>query len=194
MKISKVVERMRRGERFQHDDPDYPALWQEFEQTRSLVAELNGTFHTPDEITSLLSEIWGQETVEVRMFPPFYTAFGKLTKVGKGVFINFGCTFLDQGGITIEDGVFIAPDVKILTEGHPEEPTLRHTLVTAPIHIGRNVWIGAGAMILPGVTIGENAIIAAGAVVNKDVPANMIVGGVPARELREIRREEAMKE
>ena len=84
--------------------------------------------------------------------------------------------------------------MKILTEGHPEEPTRRRTLVTAPVHIGRNVWIGAGAMILPGVTIGENAIIAAGAVVNKDVPANMIVGGVPARELREIRREEAMKE
>ncbi len=194
MRVSRVVERMRRGERFQHDDPDYPALWQEFEQTRSLVAELNGRYHTPDEITSLLSDIWGQETVEVRMFPPFYTAFGKLTKVGKGVFINFGCTFLDQGGITIEDGVFIAPDVKLLTEGHPEDPALRHTLVTAPIHIGRNVWIGAGAMILPGVTIGENAIIAAGAVVNRDVPANMIVGGVPARELREIRREEAVKE
>ena len=194
MKISKVVERMRRGDLITHTDPDYPELWMEFERTRSLVAELNGTFHTPDEITSLLSEIWGQEQVEVRMFPPFYTAFGKLTKVGKGVFINFGCTFLDQGGITIEDGVFIAPDVKILTEGHPEEPTRRRTLVTAPVHIGRNVWIGAGAMILPGVTIGENAIIAAGAVVNKDVPANMIVGGVPARELREIRREEAMKE
>ena len=194
MKISKVVERMRRGDLITHTDPDYPELWMEFERTRSLVAELNGTFHTPDEITSLLSEIWGQEQVEVRMFPPFYTAFGKLTKVGKGVFINFGCTFLDQGGITIEDGVFIAPDVKILTEGHPEEPTRRRTLVTAPVHIGRNVWIGAGAMILPGVTIGENAIIAAGAVVNRDVPANMIVGGAPARELREIRRAEAMKE
>ena len=185
---------MRRGDLITHTDPDYPELWMEFERTRSLIAELNGSYHTPDEITSLLSEIWGQERVEVRMFPPFYTAFGKLTKVGKGVFINFGCTFLDQGGITIEDDVFIAPDVKILTEGHPEDPALRHTLVTAPIHIGRNVWIGAGAMILPGVTIGENAIIAAGAVVNKDVPANMIVGGVPARELREIRREEAMKE
>lgn len=194
MKISKVVERMRRGDLITHTDPDYPELWMEFERTRSLIAELNGSYHTPDKITSLLSEIWGQELFEVRMFPPFYTAFGKLTKVGKGVFINFGCTFLDQGGITIEDGVFIAPDVKILTEGHPEEPTRRRTLVTAPVHIGRNVWIGAGAMILPGVTIGENAIIAAGAVVNRDVPANMIVGGVPARELREIRREEAMKE
>ena len=186
--MSNVIERMRRGDLITHTDPDYPLLWQEFEKTRSLVAELNGSYHTPDEITSLLSQIWGQELVEVRMFPPFYTAFGKNTRVGRGVFINFGCTFLDQGGITIEDGVFIAPDVKILTEGHPEEPTRRHTLVTKPIHVGRNVWIGAGATILPGVSIGENAIIAAGAVVSKDVAANMIVGGVPARELREIRR------
>ena len=192
--MSNVIERMRRGDLITHADPDYPLLWQEFEKTRSLVAELNGSYHTPDEITSLLSQIWGQELVEVRMFPPFYTAFGKNTRVGRGVFINFGCTFLDQGGITIEDGVFIAPDVKILTEGHPEEPTRRHTLVTKPIHVGRNVWIGAGATILPGVSIGENAIIAAGAVVAKDVAANMIVGGVPARELREIRREEAMQE
>jgi acetyltransferase-like isoleucine patch superfamily enzyme len=189
--MSNVIERMRRGDLITHTDPDYPLLWQEFERTRSLVAELNGSYHTPDEITSLLSQIWGQELVDVRMFPPFYTAFGKNTRVGRGVFINFGCTFLDQGGITIEDGVFIAPDVKILTEGHPEEPTLRRTLVTKPVHVGRNVWIGAGAIILPGVTIGENAIIAAGAVVSKDVAANMIVGGVPARELREIHRTQA---
>ncbi len=192
--MNKVIERMRRGDLITHTDPDYPALWMEFEKTRELVAELNGKYHTPDEITSLLSQIWGQELVEVRMFPPFYTAFGKMTKVGKGVFINFGCTFLDQGGITIEDGVFIAPDVKILTEGHPEEPTRRRTLLTSPVHIGRNVWIGAGATILPGVTIGENAIIAAGAVVSRDVAANMIVGGVPARELREIRRDEDINE
>ena len=193
--MSNVIERMRRGERIGHDDPDYPLLWQEFEKTRALVAELNASYHTPDQIRSLLEQIWGQKLDEsVRMFPPFYTAFGKNTRVGRGVFINFGCTFLDQGGITIEDGVFIAPDVKILTEGHPEEPTLRRTLVTKPVHVGRNVWIGAGAIILPGVTIGENAIIAAGAVVSKDVAANMIVGGVPARELREIRREEVINE
>lgn len=192
--MSNVIERMRRGDLITHTDPDYPALWMEFEKTRSLIAELNGSYHTPDEITSLLSEIWGQEQVEVRMFPPFYTAFGKMTKVGKGVFINFGCTFLDQGGITIGDGVFIAPDVKILTEGHPEEPSRRHTLLTKPIKIGDRVWIGAGATILPGVTIGENAIVAAGAVVSRDVEPDTIVGGVPARVLRKIRRDEDINE
>lgn len=192
--MSNVIERMRRGDLITHDDPDYPALWQEFEKTRALVAELNGKYHTPDEITSLLSQIWGQEDLQARMFPPFYTAFGKNTRVGKGVFINFGCTFLDQGGITIGDGVFIAPDVKILTEGHPEEPTRRRTLLTKPVVIGDGVWIGAGATILPGVTIGENAIVAAGAVVSRDVEPDTIVGGVPARVLRKIRRDEDINE
>ena len=103
------------------------------------------------------------------------------------MFINFGCTFLDQGGITIEDGVFIGPGAKILTEGHPEEPELRHTLHTEPVVIRRKAWIGAGAMILPGVTVGENAIVAAGAVVTKDVPDNAIVAGVPAKVLRNIK-------
>ena len=193
--MSNVVERMRRGDHVGHDDPDYPQLWQEFETTRALVAELNSSYHTPDEQRSLLERIWGQELDEsVRMFPPFYTAFGKMTKVGKGVFINFGCTFLDQGGITIGDGVFIAPDVKILTEGHPEEPSRRHTLMTKPIKIGDRVWIGAGATILPGVTIGENAIVAAGAVVSRDVEPDTIVGGVPARVLRKIRHDEDINE
>ena len=120
------------------------------------------------------------------MFPPFYTAFGKTTRVGKNVFVNFGCTFLDQGGITLEDGVFIGPGVKILTEAHPEQPEIRHTLLTRPVIIRRKAWIGAGAIILPGVTVGENAIIAAGAVVTKDVSDNTVVAGVPARILRTI--------
>ena len=122
------------------------------------------------------------------MFPPFYTAFGKLTRVGKEVFVNFGCTFLDQGGVTLEDGVFIGPEAKIITENHPEEPALRHTLSVKPVIIRRNAWIGAGAVILPGVTIGENAIVAAGAVVTKNVPDNALVAGVPAKILRKIKQ------
>ena len=136
----------------------------------------------------LLERIWGQPLdASVRMFPPFYTAFGKTTRVGKDVFINFGCTFLDQGGITLEDGVFIGPGAKILTEHHPEEPALRHRLLVKPVVIRCNAWIGAGAMILPGVTVGENAIVAAGAVVTKDVPDNAVVAGVPAKVLRNIK-------
>lgn len=94
---------------------------------------------------------------------------------------------MDRGGITLEDGVFIGPNVNIITENHAEEPELRHNVYTKPILIKRNAWIGAAAIILPGVTIGENAIVAAGAVVTKDVPDNMIVGGNPAKIIRKIK-------
>lgn len=186
--MNEIIERMRRGERITETDSDFSRLCEEVENTRRLVGELNTGYHSPDEVRALLERIWGQPLDRsVRMFPPFYTAFGKTTHVGKEVFINFGCTFLDQGGITIEDGVFIGPGAKILTEGHPEEPELRHTLHTEPVVIRRKAWIGAGAMILPGVTVGENAIVAAGAVVTKDVPDNAIVAGVPAKVLRNIK-------
>lgn len=159
----------------------------DIESTRRLVAELNTGYRTADEVRDYLSKIWGQPIdPSVRMFPPFHTAYGKGTKVGKEIFINFGCTFLDQGGITLEDGVFIGPGVKIATEGHPETPALRHTLIVAPVKICRNAWIGAGAIILPGVTVGENAIVAAGAIVRHDVEADTIVAGVPAKYIRHI--------
>lgn len=178
-------------DRNDHTIGTHPLLAQEHENCMKLIAELNGNYKSPSEVRDLLSRIWGQEVDEsVRLFPPFYTALGKATKVGKGVFINFGCTFLDQGGITIGDGVFIGPGAKILTETHPEDPSVRHTLIRKPVTIGRNVWIGAGAMILAGVTVGDNAIIAAGAVVTKDVAPNSIVGGIPARHIRDVRTED----
>lgn len=182
-----IIERMRSGKRISETDSDFPRLCEEIENTRRLVAELNTGYRSPDEIRALLERIWGQPLdTSVRMFPPFYTAFGKTTRIGKNVFINFGCTFLDQGGITLEDGVFIGPEAKILTEAHPEQPEIRHTLQTEPVVIRRKAWIGAGAIILPGVTVGENAIVAAGAVVTKDVPDNTIVAGVPAKIVRRI--------
>lgn len=186
--MTDIIERMRSGKRITETDADFPRLCEEVENTRRLVGELNTGYHSPDEVRALLERIWGQPLdTSVRMFPPFYTAFGKTTRVGKEVFINFGCTFLDQGGIMIEDGVFIGPEAKILSEGHPEQPALRHTLQTEPVVIRRKAWIGAGAIILPGVTVGENAIIAAGAIVTKDVPDNTIAAGVPAKILRNIK-------
>ena len=103
------------------------------------------------------------------------------------MFVNFGCTFLDRGGITLGDDVFIGPGVQLITENHPEQPQNRRNVYARPISIGRKVWIGAGAIILPGVTIGENSIVGAGAVVKKDVPANVIVAGVPAKIVRGIK-------
>lgn len=93
---------------------------------------------------------------------------------------------LDLGGITIEDNVLIAPKVSLLSEGHPLSPDARQSLVPGPIHIKKNAWIGAAATILPGVTVGENPVVAAGAVVSKDVPANTVVGGIPAKQVKAI--------
>lgn len=141
----------------------------------------------PDEIRDLLSEITDHPIdVSVAIFPPLYINYGKHTKIGKNVFINFNCVFLDLGGIIIEDNVLIAPKVSLLTEGHGVEPVNRQNLISQPIHIKKNAWIGAGATVLPGVTIGENAIVAAGAVVSKDVPNNTVVGGIPAKIIKQI--------
>lgn len=123
--MNDIIERMRNGKQITETDADFPRLCEEIENTRRLVGELNTGYHSPSEVRMLLERIWGQPLdASVRMFPPFYTAFGKTTRVGKEVFINFGCTFLDQGGITLEDGVFIGPGAKILTEHHPRRTDL----------------------------------------------------------------------
>ena len=185
-----VFERMRTGECIPESDPDYPVLEEAITNGMKTVAELNASYHTPGEVREILSRILRQEIdPSVRMFPPFHTVFGCFTRLGKDVFINSGCTFLDIGGITIEDGVYIAPDVKLLTEYHPEQPALRHNLYAKPVVIRRNAWIGAGTIVLPGITVGENAIIGAGSVVTRDVEANAIVAGNPARFLRYIKQE-----
>ena len=140
-----------------------------------------------DEIRALLSEIIGGEIDKsTTVFIPFYTNFGRHIKLGKNVFINHACSFLDLGGITIEDEVQIGPRVNLITENHPLEPDDRKSLLLSGILIKRNAWIGAGATILPGVTIGENAVVAAGAVVNKDVAANTVVAGIPAKVIKVI--------
>ncbi|MDE7290185.1 MAG: sugar O-acetyltransferase, partial [Oscillospiraceae bacterium] len=124
-----------------------------------------------------------------RMFPPFYTDCGKNIHVGKNVFINAGCCFQDQGGITIGDDVLIGHQVVLATLNHDLDPDNRQSMIPKPIVIGNNVWIGSHATILGGVTIGDNAVIAAGAVVTKDVPENTVAGGVPAKIIKKIETE-----
>jgi len=155
-------------------------------ETKKVLVKMNNS-DDPEEINNLLSKITGSDIDKtVAVFTPLYINYGKNIKIGKNVFINFDCTFLDLGGIIIEDNVMIAPKVSLLSEGHPVSPGERHTLVPGKIHIKKNAWIGANATILPGVTVGENAIVAAGAVVSKDVPDNTIVGGIPAKIIKSI--------
>ncbi len=154
-------------------------------QAMKLTTELNSSYHTPKEIQKIFSELTGKQVDKTfGMFLPFYTDCGKNITVGKNVFINSGCRFQDQGGISIGDGTLIGHNVVLATLNHGISPDERHDLFPAPIHIGKNVWIGANATVLPGVTIGDNAVIAAAAVVTKDVPANVVVAGVPAKVIR----------
>lgn len=143
--------------------------------------------HDLGEIQELFAQITGKPVNRTfALFPPFYTDFGKNITVEDGVFINSGCHFQDQGGITIGEGSLIGHNVVLATLNHEMDPEHRKDLHPAPIKIGRHVWIGANATVCPGVTIGDGAVVAAGAVVTKDVPANAVVGGVPAKLIRYI--------
>ena len=156
-------------------------------EAQRLTMELNSSPHTPEEIRELMERITGRAVPDdFRLFPPFYTDFGKNIRIGRGVFINACCCFQDQGGIVVGDGTLIGHRVTVATINHGLRPDERHIHNIAPVNIGRNVWIGAGAVLLPGVTVGDNAIIAAGAVVSRDVPPSSIVGGVPAAVMRMI--------
>lgn len=181
-----IFDELRNGETVLPVHPEAYKLREASFVTKKLLVQLNNSFDAA-EIRDLLSRIIGAEVDEtVTVFTPLYINYGRNTKIGKNVFINFDCVFLDLGGITIEDNVLIAPKVSLLSEGHPVSPTERHALVPGHIHIKKNAWIGAGAIILPGVTIGENAVVAAGAVVGKDVPDNTVAGGVPAKIIKTI--------
>jgi acetyltransferase-like isoleucine patch superfamily enzyme len=181
-----IFERLQSGEPIRLNDPEYHKINEVVHRTLKLSKQMNNA----DELETIryyLGEIIGAKIDETTtIFTPFYTNFGKFISLGKNVFINHACSFLDMGGIVIEDDVLIGPKVNIITENHPSNPGDRKALITKSVTIKRNVWIGAGAIILPGVTIGENSIVAAGAVVSKDVPANTIVGGIPAKFIKSI--------
>lgn len=160
------------------------------DEAMKITAELNGSYHTQEEICALFSRLTGRQVDEsFRMFPPFYTDCGKNIRIGKQVFINSGCHFQDQGGITIGDHSLIGHNVVLATLNHEFAPSRRDSMCPAPIVIGKNVWIGSNATLLPGVTVGDGAVVAAGAVVTKDVPEKAIVAGVPAKVIREIQED-----
>lgn len=182
-----IFDSLRNGETISANHADGGKLREASFATMKLLWQLNTSFD-PEEIQEVFSKIIGS-TVDhsLGLFPPIYINYGENLKIGKNVFINFNCTFLTLGGITIEDDVLIGPNVKLISEGHPLDPEERHSLVPGKIHIKQNAWIGAGATILPGVTIYENAVVAAGAVVTKNVPANTVVAGIPAKAIKKVK-------
>lgn len=158
-----------------------------YQEAIKITMEMNNSYHTPEELREMMSRLIGKRVDDTfRLFPPFYTDFGKNITIGKNVFINSGCRFQDQGGIVIGDGALIGHNVVLATINHALAPSENRRNYYAPVKIGNNVWIGSNATVLPGVTIGEWSVVAAGAVVSKDVPPYTVVGGVPAKALKKI--------
>lgn len=190
MDTKHFLDHMDAGERVHAGSELHQCMTRLSHRAMELTSRLNQEYHSPEEIRAIFSELTGQETDEsFSMFPPFYTDCGKNIHVGRNVFINCCCHFQDQGGIYIGDGSFIGSHVVIATLNHAQDPAHRADTLPSPVRIGKNVWIGSHATLLPGVTVGDGAIIAAGAVVTKDVPANSIAGGVPAKFIKNIETE-----
>ena len=182
-----IFERDLVGEAISIHDPEFYKINAVIEQTQKILAKLNLAYHTREEVRALFSELTGRQVdPSFELMPPFYADFGRNITVGKDVFINQNCTFMDRGGITLEDKVLIALRVNLVTINHSIAPKQRRNTESKPIHICKNVWIGTGATVMLGVTIGENAIIAAGSVVTKDIPPGVIAAGVPAKAIKKI--------
>lgn len=191
MELSEFLDHLSSGKTVEAGSEPHQFMHRASQEALRITAEINTGYHTPEELRKLFSQLIGQPVDEsFGLFPPFYTDCGKNIHIGKQVFINMGCKFQDQGGIFIEDGALIGHNVVLATLNHAMRPERRGDMLPAPIHIGKRVWIGSNAAVLPGVTIGDGAIVAAGAVVTRDVPENTIVGGVPARVLRHLSEEE----
>ena len=157
------------------------------QQAMKITSVMNNKYLPPADLRRYMSVLIGQEVDEsFGLFPPFFTDCGKNIHLGKNVFINSGCRFQDQGGIYIGDGTFIGHNVILATLNHDLNPNSRGDMWPKPIHLGKKVWIGSGAIVLPGVNIGDNSVIAAGSVVTKDVPENSVYGGNPAKFIKKI--------
>lgn len=188
MELKELLEHFDNGDTVGEDWEVIELMRYYSREAQKITLEINTKYHEPEELAELFSQLIGKPVGEMfGLFPPFYTDFGKNITVGNNVFINSDCKFQDQGGITIDDGALIGHGVVLATLNHDMDPEKRQQLHPAPIHIGKRVWIGANATVTSGVTIGNNSVVAAGAVVTKDVPANVVVGGVPARIIKEIK-------
>ena len=185
MNLEEYLNRLSGGETVEGGSEMHMFMHEVSQEALKITAELNGSYHTPEQIREIMSRLTGREVdSSFGLFPPFYTDCGKNIKIGKNVFINAGCKFQDQGGIEIGDGALIGHGVVLATLNHDFAPENRSTLHPSAIKIGKNVWIGSNATVLPGVSIGDGAIVAAGAVVTRDIPAKTIAAGVPAKVIR----------
>ncbi|MEU9647709.1 sugar O-acetyltransferase [Streptomyces sp. NPDC048110] len=180
------LERMLAGDLYIADDPEIARRQQ---QAVRLAARYQAAYvEAAEAARPLLAELLGSLGTEAHVRPPMYVDYGSNISIGARTFVNYNLTALDVAAITIGEDCQIGPNVQLLTPTHPLEPGPRRDKLEAarPIVIGDNVWLGGGAIVLPGVTVGDNAVIGAGAVVTKDVSANVVAVGNPARPVRNV--------
>lgn len=190
MKTEEFLDYLNSGKKVVAGGLVHQHMHQLSEEARKITAELNQKYHSREEIQELFSKLIGKPIDSTfGLFPPFYTDCGKNICIGNRSFINEGCCFQDQGGIEIGDDCLIGQQVVIATLNHDLNPTQRKDMIPKPVKLGKRVWVGAHATILPGVTIGDNSVIAAGAVVARSVPANVVVGGIPARIIKKVQED-----
>lgn len=178
-------ELLEQGERVLGEE--FRAMHERVLAVTAMTSRLNALpFDDETRKAELLEQILGRPLPpKLTIYPPFYTDHGLGLDIGERVFVNQGCTFLDYAGIRLGSGVMIGPKATFITMGHPVDPEERRRFLTGgPIDVAENVWIGAGATILPGVSIGRDSVIAAGAVVGDDVPERSLVAGPKASVLR----------
>ncbi len=180
-------ERMQNGSLYL---PNGDSIMGEQEKCLERLYDFNATRPSQGELREqMLKEMFAEIGENCYIEPPFHANWGgRYVHFGKGVYANFNLTLVDDTAIFVGDYTMIGPNVVIATAGHPILPELREKAYqyNMPVHIGRNVWLGAGVIIVPGVTIGDNAVIGAGSVVTKDIPANVVAAGNPCRVLREV--------
>lgn len=180
-------DRMVAGDPYIADDP---LLLERIRRGMQLAADYQEAVHAGDEnARAILADLIGSLGEESIIRPPLTVDFGDFITIGARTFINFNLTALDVAPITIGEDCVIGPNVQLLTPTHPLDPQARLDKIESaePVTIGDNVWLGGGVIVCPGVTIGNNAVIGAGSVVTKDVPANAMAVGNPARVLRVLR-------
>ena len=188
LSVEKIRELMKAGTPIEFDTDLLWSFGKYAQEALKITMEINTKYNPPEKLRELFSALTASKIDEsCFIMPPFYTEFGKNTKIGKHVFINSCCHFQDNGGIEIGDRTMIGPNVTIVTINHDINPKTRINAMPKPIKIGNNVWIGADCTILPGITIGDNSIIGAGSVFTKDVPYNVVVAGNPARIIKNIK-------
>ena len=184
--MGRMKDRMLRGELYNGADEEMIA---DFARAQELLARYNATAHAEQAVRdAILAELLGSMGDGVVIRPPFRCEYGTPVSVGAGTFMNYDCVMLDVAAITIGAACQVATRVQFLTATHPIDPEPRRLGWESgePIVVGDNVWLGGGAILCPGVTIGDDTVVGAGAVVTRDLPAGVIAVGTPARILREI--------